>query len=300
MRRIPYEEIPPVVELWSFPAGLKPDELRFNFDPKRYLSGDPRFSSNLPANLRPGLEKSFKMTAAKGGYNGDKSTVSEINWFYSGEKDKLLITVNAGLSDFFTLRSIPEAAPGLHLQALSGLIIRKKTHIPVGISTHNVLLTSDGHVAMAVRSTALSFHPGKLSVSFEEQMDPDKDSTPFNTAYRGYREEFNTYIPLNRIALHGIAAEKAFAYTCWCFVGSAPYDAQEITEAWQQATDKGEAQAILMVPREEVLKFANPVIEPEVWKPHLKAGALPTELNLRPHDSVPWRIGLVTGEYLQG
>lgn len=273
-----YEGIIPLV---SSRKGWQQSYINFSFNPNPVV----------PDYLKPILEEAERITPERrpNDTNGDKVAVKRINSSYNSG----YLYIDTDLTNYFTLWGLPQTSPELHQQALKDLATTYSTEIPMGISTHNILLTMDQYnaaknVAMTVRSASVGFSAGRLSVSFEEQMDPDKDISPFNTAHRGYREELGIYV--TNILLLAIGAEKGSAYTSWCHLGRIHAEDDEVIERYLGAKDISETSALLIAPVEEIDQFAEAEIKPEIWRPHLKVGSIANDAILKPHPTVPWRI----------
>jgi len=75
---------------------------------------------------------------------------------------------------------------------------------------HCIVSTSDGQVLMAQRNAKTAYSPGRWSVSFEEQatIKPDgRAEHPFETARRGFIEEFGLDVPEQRVHILGAIME---------------------------------------------------------------------------------------------
>jgi len=152
---------------------------------------------------------------------------------------------------------------------------------PTGISTHNVLVAEDDKVAVTLINQRHGFSPERLSLTFEKQMDPDVDIVPHNAAYRGFRSELGS-LPVN-LRLIAVAAEKATAYTSWCFVGKTPETEQAVVESWKNAKERDEALWLLMIPVQEIRHVLTEEVKPSTIREFIRGGTLPdTTINLHP------------------
>lgn len=67
-------------------------------------------------------------------------------------------------------------------QTPDGFVLTSKH--PNYLAVHGVVITSDGQIINTTRALGADFHGGTVSVSFEEQMDGEKDYSPFDTFNR--------------------------------------------------------------------------------------------------------------------
>lgn len=144
-----------------------------------------------------------------------------------------------------------------------------------------------------IRSMSQGFNQGRVSVTEEEQMEPDDDS-PFFASSRSFTEELDLLVPERRISLVGVAMEKRAAYPAYAFVGETDILATNIVDSWRQARDYNEHTALFVVPMTQIDKWMNTDdINPEIWQAHFLAGNIAPDAKLRLHNTSAWRLELV-------
>jgi hypothetical protein len=261
------QEIGGVIPIVEFPQGLILRQTDFYFDPEDIVSGNPEMNKSKGNII---LRDAFEITRTKrpNDFNGIKAALRQI----SVENNEL--TVTAGCTDYFTLWGLPQASPELHQSTISDIVRLKKTVNPLGISIHNILITQNGKVVVRVGSSTGAFSAGKISITHEEQMDPNIDINPFNTSVRGFYEEQGLLIPDGKTKLLGIAAEKNSAYTSFCFVGLTNKTEKEINEAWKKAPDYKETNSMDIIPIDKALN-------------------IPDKKGINLHPTVIWRLSLL-------
>lgn len=89
-------------------------------------------------------------------------------------------TLNMGLRD----RQIPQHYRDeiMPTQTAKGFVLASEH--PNFLAVHGIIITSDGRIVNTTRAAGADFHGGTVSVSFEEQMDGEKDHSPFDTFNR--------------------------------------------------------------------------------------------------------------------
>lgn len=255
--------------------------------------------------LNAAKQRTTEQRASYGDFNAPKAAVRRL--LVRGDN----LYVDTYLTEYFVLWGIPGAAPNLHHQALDDLQQKRETEIPIGISTHNIVLITPDEiksadkisVAMIINDPRHGFAPGRLSVSYEGQMDPTKDidrngvPSTHQTVLRTLQEEFgigldqsNLKISLDDIQLIAVCAEKGSAYTSWCHVAWVRANIPDFVASYNIAPRRKSADALLAVPLSRIEAFAQDVINPEDYKPYLIASSLTEEPTLKPHPTVPWRI----------
>lgn len=271
-----------VVPLVAKPGGWGYTDVVFRHHPEILLTGDPGKSPLNDFQDKLGQAYNHTLTNRPTDFNGPKVGLRSL----SVRDGKLKI--DTGSTDYFTLRGIPFVASDLHQQAIGKLSTQGQTDIPIGISAHTILLAADQAV-MTINTSGHGFAPGRLSLTFEGQMDPPpKDRTPFHTARRELQEELGRRVRLSDIRLLAVAAEKDSAYTSWCFVVSINTDAQSVQEAWKGVKER-EASALLVAPIAELGQILLPDTQAEALQKYVIGGSLDPEKTVNPHATVPWR-----------
>lgn len=289
------------------PEGWKQNQVVFDMAPYSMYAidhpDDPKYAklinhpSTTPENLRETLQKAHDATEEKrfmGGpdFDGLKATARRIALI----DDRLLVQsrltcygVTWGLWGNPELRNV-------HNQGLMEMAEHHTTELPFGICLAPLLLTRDNLVIAVVRAFAQGFHAGRVSLSFEEQMDPERDPDPFVTAYNGYYEEFGLIIPSREMRLLGVEAEKSSAYTLWGIIGRTDRTGAQVINTWEHAKDRKEATALFLIPIDEASLFGREKITRAEYMPYLKGGEVPTtedRQTLMPHPSNAWRADLL-------
>ena len=289
-----HREVGGVREILSFPKGLRANEVEYQLYPFDYLTGDPSVNHRTPDAMTMDLTRAWQRTQEArepfGDTNGLKVSVKGLGFSPVGRTGLIVV---GGLTDYFTLWGLPQVAPLLQERFLNEMARFQGTKVPNGLSAHTIILTSDNRVVMMVRSQSQGFHTGRVSLSIEEQTDPDKDATPFNTPYRGIWEELGIISSPQDLRLLGVGAERALAYTCFCFVSHVDADEETLRQAWKGAQDHNEASALFLVPLEELDRWTGTEISPEVWLPYSKDSAIASDAILQPHPTVLWRADLL-------
>lgn len=294
-----YEGVFPLV---SNPRGWSQDEV------KVYHRPIPNFTPELEAALEAARQRTIDIRT-KPPYqdtNGDKAAVRRL----VASDNQLLVETFP--TKYFDLWGLPGAAPNFHRQALEELSRDHATEIPIGISTHNiVLLTPDGNktldditVAMIVNDPRHGFAPGRLSISYEGQLDPSVDLevdliTPstFLTVTRTLGEEFGIGldqspigVDLSDLRLVAVCAEKGSAYTSWCHIAWIKGHSEDLAASYQLAPRRRDANALLAIPLREIDTFASDLTINQHRLSFLIAGSLPEGTELQVHPTVPWRV----------
>lgn len=167
------------------------------------------------------------------------------------------------------------------------------TCIPWGLATHNILLDENGDVLLMVIGQGQGFHAGRVSITETEQMDPDTDSDPFNTAYRSYWEELGILVPPSTQRLLGVAVEIREAYPSYCFIANTNLVVAKIVDKWAGAKDYKENAALCAVPMSRIDEWLKDEITSETWHEFYLAGQIAPDTVLTLHPIVPWRIELI-------
>ncbi|MBI4039369.1 hypothetical protein HY388_00895 [Candidatus Daviesbacteria bacterium] len=265
----PFREIGTTIEIAAWPQGLSSEQVEFFQSPdSKTVSGHPELVAQAPEWMRQGLAQAFNKTQERTGpnvWNDPKVTVRSI----AATPDHLRVTL--GISDYFTIRGIDQAAPDLHMRSREEITRFRQTEVPVGISTHNIVLFQEAifdryqrSVIISLRAQGQDFHPGRYSLSFEEQMEPE-DASSFATVHRGLKEEFGLEPKAGTTRLLAIGAEKPFAYTCWIHVTEVVADPSVLIESWKKAVDHKENSVMLAVPIEDLLAWPDGEVPADEW-----------------------------------
>jgi len=275
-----------VREIIAFPEGLQVGSIKMVKD------SIPPQDSLIPG-LTAARERTYQKRVAEPRARGDRTDFDGSKvWLKGVDFQDGTLTLTTGETRYFDLWGLPGAAPDLHDRYLNQMQESGHTDVPNGIATHNTIITADELVIMTVRSRQSGFATGRVSVSYEEQMEL-KDRTPLHAAARGLKEEFGAIIPVNNLKLLGLAAEEVTAYTAACHFGEINLTASELVESWRDALDRDEGTVLFGVPLNKIEEFSSDVIPKDVWTSHLIAGEIPQTATLSPHPVVPWRIALV-------
>lgn len=286
-----------IVQLVAKSDGWKPEETRYRLTPI-YIGGDPNspIADHTPENLKELLRAAWLTTKEKRptDFNGLKVAVSRL-----AVRDGVLIT-DGYITDYFTLWGIPRAAEEQFQKHSEEIVVNKakapealyETSLPWGISTHNVLLDENGDVLMLIRAQDQGFHAGRVSLTEEEQMDPDRDFDPFNAAYTSYWEELGIFVPTSTVRLLGVAVEIGAAYPAYCFIANTNLVAASIVEKWRGAQDYRENTSIFAVPMSKIDEWLKDQITSETWHEYHLAGNIDKNAVLSLHPTVPWRVAL--------
>lgn len=284
-----YEKL---IVLVSNLKGWSEEQINYRLDDKLpYLTGNPERNSQTPDRLRAVLTESFEHTKAT--RPNDWNKARDKAWLRRVISTDPELVIEAGFTDYFTLWGMRDKAVEIRARAVEELSTSRGTEIPFGLYTANVILTSDGYIPMAVRAMSQGFAPGSLSISFEEQLDSFRDSSPHNTVHNGLMDEFGLFVPKGSMKLLGVCAEKTIAYIGLAFLARTDKTATEVLENWRDAPDWKEASSILIVPVDKIDNFRQDRIPPEIWVPYLEAGSPSKELTLNLHPTSLWRADLL-------
>lgn len=286
-----------VVQLVANTEGWRLQQTEYNLNPNLFVTGNPDAVSQTPQNLREPLQRAWFTTREKRptDFNGLKVAVSKL-----AVREGIFIT-DGYITDYFTLWGIPRAAKEEFERHSQEVIMNRaeapdalyETFLPWGVCTHNVLLDENGDVLMLTRSQSQGFHAGRVSVTEEEQMDPDRDIDPFNVAYASYWEEMGIFVPPSTVKLLGVAMEIGAAYPAYCFVANAMDVAKDIVEKWRGARDHNENTALFSVPMSKVENWLQAdEVTSDIWHEHLLGGNIAPDATLRLHPTSPWRLEL--------
>lgn len=296
-----------VIPLVANSQGWTSSEIKINHNPNPTFT--PRMQLILEAARQETYNERVKKREEKGlppDFNAPKAAVR--NLLVQGKH----LIVNTALTEYFVLWGLPRIASESHKQALNELGQKKTTEVPMGISTHNIILLAPNgakssadqiSVIAIVNDPSHAFAPYRLSVSYEGQMDPAIDTNPqnapstFTTVARTLREEFGLGVekspigfdPKN-IRLLAVCVEKDSAYTSWCHVIWIKAQAQDFVKSHQLAPRSRHAEALLAVPLQDIGTFTQDSVTAEVYSPYIIAGSLVESRNLSHHPTVPWRI----------
>lgn len=274
-----YEAVIPLV---SKPGGWGYRDIVFGHNSGIFVTGD--MNNNYAPGFRNELTAAYNHTLENrpNDFNGLKAM---LRFFYVNDGN---LIIHTGTTDYFTLRGIPFAAPDLHRETIEDLKEWNHTDIPTGISAHTILLAGDQAV-MTINTAGHGFAPGRLSLTFEGQMDPPpKDRTPFHTAQRELSEELGRKVNLGDIGLLGVAAETGSSYTSWCFIVPVQGTPETVKKSWEGAKTR-EASALLIAPIAELGRILLPDTQAEGLQKYVVGGSLDPEKTINPHPTVPWR-----------
>ena len=271
-----------VSEIFSSKSGILAKNIVLSHMYPQIITGNPQLG--LTNNKYLNSWKKTKMVRApQGDFNQIKYTLREIN-VTDGS-----ISIATGVTDYFTIWGLPQTNPELHNKAIEQIITTGKTKIPIAISTHNILLSSEG-VLVRVSSKAAGFSAGRVSISFEEQAEPTLDSGIVNAAFRGYQEELGILISPEKILLLGIGLELNTSYACFCHVAKFDFSKKAI----ENASDKSETETMFFVPPKNLDVWTQDEIPPAVWKKYTdKSCPIDKTAILKPHPTVLWRVKLL-------
>lgn len=289
-----------VIQLVAKSNGWKKEETRFTIDRSVLITGnpDPGIVHQTPSELIQPLRAAWLTTKEKrpNDFNGPKVAVRRL-----AVVDGVLET-DAVRTDYFTLWGLPQAEDSKPLFAEHERLVvvnradspnaLYETNIPWGICSHNTLLDRNGDILFMIRSMSQGFNQGRVSVTEEEQMEPD-DSTPFFASYRSFTEELDLLVPEQRISLLGVALEKGAAYPAYAFVGESAVLARDIVDSWRRARDYNENTALFVVPMTQIDRWmSTDAVTSEVWQANFLAGNIAPDAKLRLHNTSAWRLDL--------
>ncbi|MBI2595586.1 hypothetical protein HYW46_02520 [Candidatus Daviesbacteria bacterium] len=289
-----------VIQLVAKSDGWKRQETRFSIDRTVLITGNPspEITHQTPAELIQPLRAAWLTTKDKrpNDFNGPKVAVRRL-----AVVDGILQT-DAVETDYFTLWGLPQAeeSKSYFMEHEQQVVINRsffpnalyETNIPWGICTHNTLLDANGDILFVIRSMSQGFNQGRVSVTEEEQMEPD-DSSPFFASHRSFTEELGLFVPERRISLVGVAVEKGAAYPAYHYIAETDTLAKNIVDSWRQARDYNEHTALFVVPMTQIDNWMNSDdINPEIWQAHFLAGNIAPDAKLRLHNTSAWRLEL--------
>jgi len=287
-----------VVQLVANTEGWKMQQTEYHLNPNLFITGNPNVSSQISSELAAPLGRAWQTTKElrPTDSNGLKVGVNRII-----VKDGKFIT-EGYITDYFTLWGIPRAAQEEFARHSEEVIINRaqspdalyETSLPWGLCSHNTLLDENGDVLMMIRGRGQGFHAGRISVTEEEQMDPDRDVDPFNASYASYWEELGIFVPPTTIKLLGVAMEIGAAYPAYSFIGNASAVSRDIVEKWRSARDYNENTSLFSVPMSQIDKWlVKDEVTSDVWGEYLLEGDIAPDAVLNFHPTSPWRLGLV-------
>lgn len=288
-----------VIPLVTNPNGWSVNQVQISHDP------NPVFTKRQLIALKAAKQRTIQERTKFGDFNAPKAAVRRLRT--SGEN----LIVETALTEYFVLWGLPGAQPELHYQALDDLKNRHATDIPMGISTHNIVFLAEDRlkpsentsVIMIVNDPKHGFAPGRLSVSYEGQMDPTKDTdsngipSTHQTVLRTLKEEFGIgldesklTVDPNEIRLIAVCAEKGSAYTSWCHAIWIQATVQDLVNSYQLAPRRKDADSLLSVPIQEIATYTQNQIKPQEYHPYVITGSVEENTILKPHSTVPWRV----------
>lgn len=295
-----YTNVVPVIDN---PQGWTRDDVDFFHNPMPDI--DPHMFPILEAARQRTIhERTAEFTGGRfRDTNGAKAAVRRLLPIGSH------LNVYTDLTEYFVLWGLPTVAPDLHNQALEDLKYFKRTNVPIGISTHNVvLLTPDGSrnpetasVVAIINSNEHGFAAGKLSLSYEGQLDPTKDldfGTPstFETVARTLQEEFGIGLPdsplyaLSGTRLLAVCAERQSQYTSWIHAIWVEGSTEELLASYEQAPRRNDSKVLFSIPLSAIDAYAEDEIGPHTYARDIIKGSLRAGAILNPHPTVRWRV----------
>lgn len=289
-----------VIQLVVKSDGWKKEETRSNIDRTVLITGNPGpgIIHQTPPELIKPLRSAWLTTKKRrpNDFNGPKVAVRRLAVI-----DGILQT-DAVETDYFTLWGLPQAEDSkpLFAEHERQVVINRadspnalyETNIPWGVCSHNTLLDGNGDILFMIRSMSQGFNQGRVSVTEEEQMEPD-DATPFFASHRSFTEELDLLVPEQRISLLGVAMEKGAAYPAYAFIAETDVLVRNIVDSWRRARDYNENTALFVVPMTQIDKWmSTDEITSEVWQANFLAGNTAPDAKLRLHNTSAWRLEL--------
>lgn len=289
-----------VIQLVAKSDGWKREQTRFHLDNTILITGnpDPEIVHQTPPELIEPLRAAWLATKDRrpNDFNGSKVAVRRLALI-----DGILQT-DAVITDYFTLWGLPQTdrSKPLFAEHEKQVVVNRadsqnalyETTIPWGVCSHNILLDKNGDILFMIRSMSQGFNQGRVSVTEEEQMEPD-DSTPFFASHRSFTEELDLLVPEQRISLLGVALEKGAAYPAYAFVAETDVLVRNIVASWRRARDYNENTALFVVPMTQIDRWMiTDEITSEVWQANFLAGNIAPEAKLRLHNTSAWRLEL--------
>ena len=289
-----------VIQLVAKSDGWKKEETRFIIDRTILITGnpDPGIVHQTPAVLIGPLRAAWLTTKEKrpNDFNGPKVAVRRLAVIDG------VFQTDAVETDYFTAWGLPQAEESkpLFAEHERQVVVNRadspnalyETSIPWANCTHNILLDRNGDILFMIRSMSQGFNQGRVSVTEEEQMEPD-DSSPFFASHRSFTEELDLLVPEQRISLLGVALEKGAAYPAYAFVGETDVLAKDIVNSWERARDYNENTALFVVPMTQIDRWMSAdEITSEVWQTNFLAGNIALDARLKLHNTSAWRLEL--------
>ncbi len=292
-----------VVQLVAKTNGWEAAETRFAIKSSILITGNPGTFNQTPPELIQPLRAAWLTTKEKRptDFNGPKVAVTRL-----AVVDGILRT-EAELTDYFTLWGLPQAPESRPLfeEHERNIVVNRaivpgdalyQTEIPWGVCTHNILLDGSGDLIFMIRSLSQGFNQGRVSVTEEEQMEPE-DRSPFVASRRSFPEELGQAvgetIRRDRIRLLGVAMEKGSAYPAFAFITETGTLPRDIERSWRGARDYNENTSLFVVPMSQIDRWmATDEVAPEVWHPSFLAGNIAEDAKLRLHNTSAWRLEL--------
>ena len=310
-QKIQNGEIGGAIELWSNPEGLAPQDIVFTLDRTNPITGDPQQDTWITDET---LRQSYAAAAARTDElrgpntqfqdtNDPKVTIHEI----SQEGPKLQII--GRLSRYYVLWGLPGVAEELWKKGINELRENKRTEVPLGNSTHNILLVRNSitnetmMVIMAVTGLH-GFAAGKLTITCEHQQHPDRHSRPVDAVVDGFKREFGIEIPEERVRLHKIAAETRSAYVSTIHIADMTdtLTEEDVIRQWGNKVDWRQGSSLLFVPVSQLAEWKSEDIPYDIWSRkeiirHSFPRTLMDQQDYKLHHTGPLRV-LAVQEYL--
>lgn len=289
-----------VIQLVAKSNGWKKEETRFTIDRSVLITGnpDPGIVHQTPSELIQPLRAAWLATKERrpNDFNGPKVAVRRLAVI-----DGILET-DAVRTDYFTLWGLPQAdeSKPLFVELEREVITNKavlpnalyETDKPWGLCSHNTLIDSNGDLLFMIRSMSQGFNQGRVSVTEEEQMEPE-DPSPYFASSRSFVEELSLEVPEERIFLLGVAFEKGAAYPAYGYLAETDVLAKDLPDKWRRARDYNENTALFVVPMAQVDKWvSSDEITSDIWQRNFLAGKIAPDAKLRLHNTSAWRLDL--------
>lgn len=278
-----------VIELARFAQGLNADELNISLE-GTYITGNPRVKTGKP--YPAALNAAFKWTGDNnpGAYNGLKIGLRQFSTNNEAEKGEPKAFITGYLTDYFTILGLRKVSPELHDQALEDITTTGRTNIPVGLTTHFMLLTHEDKAVMTIRGLT-GDNKGNLCLTGEEQMELSDDHL-HQTARGGIKDEIGVEVPLKDILLLGFAIETDYAFAPWASLGQARITEDQVVAAWSAAKDRSESEALLIAPLTVVEQLRSSQTA-EFLAEFVRGGSLGNDKIVPFHPTLAWRLGLL-------
>ncbi|MBI3485894.1 hypothetical protein HY025_03010, partial [Candidatus Daviesbacteria bacterium] len=110
---------------------------------------------------------------------------------------------------------------------------------PNNAVVQGIVITQDNHLVLTTKATSADYHAGSISPSFEEQLNGQKDNSPFDTYLRAVSsspklrrgEELKLNVDADSIRLMGLALEPEFNAAGFIMLGKCQQNSSEIDQS---------------------------------------------------------------------